>query len=104
RVEVQLDVVGQGVSGGQVFHLDQGGALRAVELHDSAPVRIGGEAVLGAFHDGGMNLPGIAGRDEAAFLVGVTGVPQVAAAPVAEPALGRQVEVEVFGDSPSGLH
>src|SRR5580693_1180755 len=103
-VDVELDVMSEGMTGRQVLDLYQDGAPGTVELDDPAPVAVRREAVGGAFHQRRVHLGGVARRDQAALLVGVTGVAQVGAAPVAPPAFGRQVEVEVLGDAARGLH
>src|SRR5260370_19976482 len=95
-VNVELNVMGKGMAGRQVLDLDQHSALRAVELDDPAPVPVRREAVLGIGHQRRMHLRRVARRDQAALLVGVTGVAQVSPAPVAPPALRHQVEVDVL--------
>src|SRR5215831_720182 len=103
-VDVQLDVVAQGMAGRQVLDLDEHRARRAVELDDPAPVPVRREAVPAAGHQRRVHLGRVAGRDQAALLVGVAGVAQVGPAPVAPPALRRQIEVDVLGDAARGLH
>ena len=98
RVDVELDVVGQGMAGREVLDLKQRGAGRAIELDDPAPVGVRREAVL-AFDDGRVDFARIPMGDQAALLVGVTRVAQIVSAALAHPPLAFEVDLEVLGDA-----
>src|SRR5262249_54463381 len=100
-VEIDLDVVGDRVSGWQALGLDLREAAGAVELDDPHPVRVGRERVLGVAQRL-VDLARVALVDLARRLVaparGAEGVIAVAAAR----ALAVECEVEVLRDSDAG--
>jgi len=97
-VDVELDVPGQRVAGGQVLVLHHHRTARTVELDDPHPVGIEREIELLARADRKMDLARIAFTDQAAPLVGLARIAQIVAAAVAAPPLRLQVDVEIFGD------
>ena len=97
RVDVELDVVRERVSGRQILRLDQRDAAGTVELHDPAPLWIGRETIL-ALDDRRVYLARVALGDQTAALVVLARAPEVVTAAVAGPALRLGIEVEVLGD------
>src|SRR5215217_7176348 len=96
-IDIQLDVVGNRVTGREVLGLDESGTAWAVELDDGAPLGIRSERVLPLDYRG-VDFARVAGRDQAPFLVVGARVRQLAAAPRAHPLLAVHVDIEVFGN------
>src|SRR5581483_10465425 len=100
RIDIQLDIVQRRVTWGQIFHLHQCAALRAVVFEDPAPLRIGriGAGITGRIQQRLVDLARIAVVNEQPTLVIVARVDQHPLAAAAFPLLGLEIDAQILGD------
>src|SRR6185312_2536243 len=97
-VDVDFDVDRNRMAGRQVFRLDLLPTARTVEFQHPHPVGIGRERVF-ALDDRWVDLRWIAFGDQATALVVFPRGNQLAAATIAPPRVGVEIEIEIFGES-----
>src|ERR1700733_14055908 len=98
RVDVELDVPGQWMTGRKIFILDEGAASRTINLDKANPFRVRREVEFRAGPDGLVYLARIAVRQNARQLVRFACRPEIMVAAIAAPPLGLGIDVEIFGD------
>src|ERR1700733_4436508 len=98
RVDVELDVPGQWMTGRKIFILDEGAASRTIDLDKANPFRIGREVEFRTGPDRLVDLARIAVGQNASQLVGFACRPEIVVAAIAAPPLGLRIDVEIFGD------
>src|SRR3990172_10269073 len=95
-VDIELNIPGKGMGGGKVLVMDHHRAFRAIEFHDSHPVRIEREIEFLAGADREVDLPRVAIAYQSAQFPRFACRPQIRAAAIAAPALVLEVDVQVF--------